>query len=219
MRSVTERGLRARGYTVTSVPSAEDALVLGDALAAVDVLLTDVRLPGMSGIDLAAGLRAAFPHLPVLVMSGHVGDPAQQAALSAGKYAFLPKPFSLPGLLLRLREVLDSRPSPPDLELSPPSRRSRAQSASWIAPTHTLARADHDRHQQTVVKKLGEAERPLHLNSRGSRGALGEARRKPRTREQTRRGRAPASRQPAMIARRHPAARHKQDQAPFKPEA
>jgi two-component system, cell cycle sensor histidine kinase and response regulator CckA len=109
VRSVTERGLRARGYTVTSVPSAEDALVLGDALADVDVLLTDVRLPGMSGIDLAAGLRAAFPQLPVLVMSGHVGDPAQQAALSAGKYAFLPKPFSLPGLLLRLREVLDTR--------------------------------------------------------------------------------------------------------------
>ncbi len=108
VRSVTERGLRARGYRVTAVASAEDALALGDALGSVDIVLTDVRLPGMSGLDLAAGLRAAFPRLPILVMSGHVGDPAEQAALSAGKYAFLPKPFSLPGLLRRLREVLDA---------------------------------------------------------------------------------------------------------------
>jgi CheY-like chemotaxis protein len=112
VRSVTERGLRARGYKVTAVYSSEDALELGDALASVDILLTDVRLPGISGLDLAAQLREKFPTLPVLTMSGHVEDPRQQAALTAGKYAFLPKPFSLPGLLLRLREVLSAAPRP-----------------------------------------------------------------------------------------------------------
>jgi CheY-like chemotaxis protein len=56
----------------------------------------------------ADGGRERFPQLPVLTMSGHVEDPRQQAALSAGRYAFLPKPFSLPGLLLRLREVLEA---------------------------------------------------------------------------------------------------------------
>jgi PAS domain S-box-containing protein len=112
VRSVTERGLRARGYQVTAVYSSEDALDLGDALGAIDILLTDVRLPGISGLDLAAQLREKFPLLPVLVMSGHVEDPRQQAALSAGKYAFLAKPFSLQGLLLRLREVLEATPRP-----------------------------------------------------------------------------------------------------------
>jgi PAS domain S-box-containing protein len=108
VRAVTDRGLRARGYRVTAVASSEAALALGDALASVDVLITDVRLPGISGLDLAAQLRERFPQLPVLTMSGHVEDPRQQAALSAGRYAFLPKPFSLPGLLLRLREVLEA---------------------------------------------------------------------------------------------------------------
>jgi two-component system, cell cycle sensor histidine kinase and response regulator CckA len=112
VRSVTERGLRARGYEVTAVYSSEDALALGDALGTVDMLLTDVRLPGISGLDLAAKLREALPLLPVLVMSGHVEDPRQQAALTAGKYAFLAKPFSLAGLLLRLREVLEGTPRP-----------------------------------------------------------------------------------------------------------
>lgn len=113
VRSVTERGLRARGYSVTAVVSGEDALSLGDALTEFDVLVTDVRLPGISGLDLAAQLRERFPSLPVLTMSGHVEDPRQQAALTAGKYAFLAKPFSLPGLLLRLREVLEAVRSSP----------------------------------------------------------------------------------------------------------
>jgi PAS domain S-box-containing protein len=112
VRSVTERGLRARGYRVTGVVSSEAALALGEALSSVDVLVTDVRLPGISGLDLAAKLRERFPTLPVLTMSGHVEDPRQQAALTAGKYAFLAKPFSLPGLLLRLREVLEATQVP-----------------------------------------------------------------------------------------------------------
>lgn len=112
VRSVTERGLRARGYHVTAVVSAEDALALGNELNSIDILVTDVRLPGISGLDLAAQLRERFPFLPVLTMSGHVEDPKQQAALTAGKYAFLAKPFSLPGLLMRLREVLEATPRP-----------------------------------------------------------------------------------------------------------
>jgi FixJ family two-component response regulator len=84
-------------------------MALGEPLSTVQGLLTDVRLPGQSGLDLAAHLRGLYPKLPVLVMSGHVEDPAQQAQLTAGRYPFIAKPFSSQGLLLRLREVLDQR--------------------------------------------------------------------------------------------------------------
>jgi PAS domain S-box-containing protein len=106
VRSVTERGLRMGGYQVTSVSSSEEALSIGEGLLQIDLLLTDVQLPGISGLDLAAKLRASFPSLPVLVVSGHVEDPRQQAELSAGTYSFLPKPFSIKELLARLREVV-----------------------------------------------------------------------------------------------------------------
>ncbi len=107
VRTITQRGLSLRGYRVTGVASSEEALALGEALQSVDLLLTDVRLPGISGLDLVAKLRASFPSLRVLVISGHVEDPAHQAALSAGKHAFLPKPFSLTGLLHRLNQVFE----------------------------------------------------------------------------------------------------------------
>ncbi|MDX2024405.1 MAG: PAS domain-containing protein [Deltaproteobacteria bacterium] len=107
VRSVLSRLLQDRGYHVTAVASTEQALALGDALANVQVLLTDVRLPGQSGLDLAAHLRRLYPRLPVLAMSGHVEDPEQQAQLTQGRYPFIAKPFSNQALLLRLREVLD----------------------------------------------------------------------------------------------------------------
>lgn len=107
VRAVVVRLLKDRGYRVTAVASTEEAIALGPALATMQGLLTDVRLPGQSGLDLAAHLRGLYPHLPILVMSGHVEDPAQQAQLTEGRYPFIPKPFSNQGLLLRLREVLD----------------------------------------------------------------------------------------------------------------
>ena len=106
VRSVTVRGLQLGGYHVTSVACAEEALALGEGLLQIDLLLTDVQLPGASGLDLALKLRASFPSLPVLVVSGHVEDPRQQAELSEGKYSFLPKPYTIKELLARLRDVI-----------------------------------------------------------------------------------------------------------------
>jgi two-component system, cell cycle sensor histidine kinase and response regulator CckA len=105
---VTARMLREHGYTVLEAASAEAALAM--ELPALDALLTDVRLPGESGLALARALRTAHTSLAVLVMSGHVADPDQQR-LAEGEFAFIAKPFSLQGLLLRLREALNERRS------------------------------------------------------------------------------------------------------------
>ncbi len=110
VRAIAERILVDRGYKVTAVASTEEALALGAVLQAVHAVLTDLRLPGQSGLELVAQLRKSRPAVPVLVMSGHVEDPVHQGQLSEGKYPFLAKPFSVTGLLLRLREVLDAPP-------------------------------------------------------------------------------------------------------------
>jgi len=111
VRNVAMRILKDRGYKVTAAASAEEALAMGDALDRIDGVLTDVRMPGKSGLAMASELRYRRSDLPILVMSGHVEDPEQQMQLSEGKYPFIAKPFSSGGLLLRMREVLDANKS------------------------------------------------------------------------------------------------------------
>jgi len=100
--------LKQRGYTVLTAESAEEALGLPAAeLTAVDLVISDVRLPGMNGLALCRELMKGSPRLRCLLISGYLPDDQVQHELSKGQFPFLPKPFSPEGLALRIREVLD----------------------------------------------------------------------------------------------------------------
>jgi len=66
LRRVIELQLKTAGYEVEQAGTAEDALKLADH---ADLILTDLRLPGMSGLDLLASLRGQDAHAPVIVMT------------------------------------------------------------------------------------------------------------------------------------------------------
>ncbi len=85
--------------------SAEAALV---ALAGIecDLVITDVRLPGQSGIDLAGEIRQRWPELPVVVITGHEDSVFARRAEEAGAAAFLPKRLAATHLLDTIRGVL-----------------------------------------------------------------------------------------------------------------
>jgi len=87
----TEQTLELAGFGVVSCASAEQALsVLGKV--APTVVVTDVRMPGMSGMDLLAAVRAVDPELPVVLVTGH-GDVAMAVrAIREGAYDFVEKP-------------------------------------------------------------------------------------------------------------------------------
>ena len=74
-----------------AVATAEDALEALLGGRACDLVVTDLRLPGMSGIDLVERLRAARPDLPVVVVSGHEEEMHARRAREAGAAEFLPK--------------------------------------------------------------------------------------------------------------------------------
>ncbi|MEU6064552.1 MULTISPECIES: response regulator transcription factor [Streptomyces] len=104
-----ERGLRLSGFAVRTAPDG-----LG-ALAAVadgppDVLVLDVSMPGMSGIEVCARLRADGRDLPVLMLSALDETADRIAGLQAGGDDYLVKPFALQELVLRLRALLRRRP-------------------------------------------------------------------------------------------------------------
>ena len=110
VRDALDRGLAMHDFEVAAVDSAEAA---ASRLAGrpADVLVVDVGLPGMSGIELCAHLRSAEIDVPILILSARdqVGD--RVAGLEAGADDYLVKPFDLTELVLRLRSLLRRRPS------------------------------------------------------------------------------------------------------------
>jgi CheY-like chemotaxis protein len=102
VRDVLSRG----GYTVLDAPAGEAALELLRANE-VDLLLTDVVMPGMSGPDLARIATAERPSIRVLFTSGYTNEPEE--LLAEPDAAFIGKPFSPQSLAAKVREVLDAR--------------------------------------------------------------------------------------------------------------
>jgi DNA-binding NtrC family response regulator len=85
--------LTSRGLAVDPVDSAQACLARLSPESEC-VVATDVQMPGMSGIDLCRVLRAAYPHVVVIVMSGSATPAVAESALQAGAFTFLPKPVS-----------------------------------------------------------------------------------------------------------------------------
>ena len=109
VRSAVGSQLERRGYRVLSAASGEDALeVAGGHEGTIDLLLSDVVMPGMSGPELAERLAVTRPGLRVLFMSGYAADAiAERGVLDAGA-AHLPKPIGAALLASRVREALDT---------------------------------------------------------------------------------------------------------------
>jgi len=94
VRWVLEKALRQAGMETRSFERAEHLL---DAIAtqAPDVLITDVRMPGMSGITLLERLQQRHPRLPIIVITAHSDLDNAVAAYKGGAFEYLPKPFDI----------------------------------------------------------------------------------------------------------------------------
>ncbi len=91
---------------VDAVASAEAALATLAADPAIDLLITDVSLPGMSGLDLARKITAVEPHPPVLVLSGHQGRAYTEQGRQAGASGFVTKVDVVTELVPAIHRVL-----------------------------------------------------------------------------------------------------------------
>ncbi|HXA66881.1 MAG TPA: sigma-54 dependent transcriptional regulator [Bryobacteraceae bacterium] len=106
LRRVVELQLKTAGFEVEQAGSAEEALKLTDG---ADVILTDLRLPGISGLELLAKLRRQDSHTPVIVMTAFGSIETAVDAMKAGAVDFLPKPFSLDHLMTVINKALEIR--------------------------------------------------------------------------------------------------------------
>ena len=108
VRTALDVNLRRAGYHVTLATSGEEALDLLHAQS-YDALLTDVRMGGMSGVDLLGHVRVHWPDTRVLLMTGVASVEDAVAAMKGGAADYLIKPISRDALLVLLTRALDAR--------------------------------------------------------------------------------------------------------------
>jgi two-component system cell cycle sensor histidine kinase/response regulator CckA len=106
VRAVARQVLTRHGYAVIEADGPEAALALTDTPQAVDLLLTDIVMPGLGGRTLAAHFTALRPGTRVLFMSGFPDAAIGRHQMLERGLAFLQKPFSAEGLARKVREVL-----------------------------------------------------------------------------------------------------------------
>jgi len=105
VRRVTRLALEQHGYRVLEADCAEAALATLDR-ERVDLVITDVVMPGGSGRDVAAGVEVKAPGTPVLFLSGYIDDAVMRHGIAESE-DFLHKPVSPRVLLHKIREMID----------------------------------------------------------------------------------------------------------------
>jgi signal transduction histidine kinase/CheY-like chemotaxis protein len=114
IRSLVRTVLHAHGYTVLAASRGDEALQLSEQHPGpIDLLVTDVVMPGMNGRELARRLTLARPGLRVLYTSGYTTHTITRHGVLEPKLVFLQKPFTTTALARKVREVLDAAPVPP----------------------------------------------------------------------------------------------------------
>lgn len=110
VRNVTRRLLERAGFSVRAFGGGVDALaMLAEDASAVDVLVTDMMMPGMSGRELIGHVVASYPQLPVICITGFTADVDTRTPLPPQVQRILEKPFEAADIIAAVRRVVASR--------------------------------------------------------------------------------------------------------------
>jgi two-component system nitrogen regulation response regulator GlnG len=117
IRWVLEKALGQAGWTVTSFENGDSALAQLDRQRPA-VLVTDIRMPGLNGLDLLKAVHARDPDLPVIVITAHSDLDAAVSAYQGGAFEYLPKPFDVDDAVALVQRAANSARSTTTLEES-----------------------------------------------------------------------------------------------------
>ena len=108
IRRMMVRSLENQGYKVLSASNGKEAVQVFDNYSEpIDLLLTDVVMPEMDGVQLAEALRVLAPQMKILFISGYVDDWNRYFNPSSGDKYLFEKPFTIPEFLIEVRKCLD----------------------------------------------------------------------------------------------------------------
>ena len=111
------------GYVVAGASSSEAARdYVANSRKRFDLIITDLAMPGIDGVQFMAAAKNVFPDVPVIVMTGYSERCTPEEALRLGAFAYIPKPFNIPEIMSTIERALLSaaprshRPRPSSIE-------------------------------------------------------------------------------------------------------
>lgn len=106
-RQTISRMLEAGGFEVVQASNGTEALArLSRESGAIDMVLSDVTMPGMTGIDLSYQIRELYPSMPVAIVSGDVSE-LERSIIGRSDVPFIKKPFHAESLFSAVKEAID----------------------------------------------------------------------------------------------------------------
>ncbi len=127
--------LSRKGYTIRTASFAKDALK-SDMLDGLDVVITDLKMPGMSGLDLLKQMKERKPELPVIVLTAFGSVPSAVECIKAGAFEFMEKPAEMDELLQLLERALSESARRRELDYlrskAGGERRPLGRSKAWL---------------------------------------------------------------------------------------
>src|SRR5260370_17464611 len=116
LRDVLDVMLRREGFEVVMAASGEEALSVLDQDENIDLVILDIMLPGISGIDTLRAVRIANPNLPVIVITAFSSIDGAIEAMKHGAFHYIPKPFKNEEVVITVNKPLDHPPLTPDTQ-------------------------------------------------------------------------------------------------------
>ena len=107
IRFVLEKALAREQFAVRSFANARDVIAALQADAPPLVLVSDIRMPGTSGVELLSQVKARLPDLPVIIMTAYSDLDSAVSAFQGGAFEYLPKPFDLPRAVELIRRAVE----------------------------------------------------------------------------------------------------------------
>ena len=108
LRDVLDAVLRREGFDIVTASTGEEALSLLDG-EEIDLVILDVMLPGISGIDTMRAIRISNPHLPVIIITAFSSIDGAIDAMKQGAFHYIPKPFKNEEVVLTVNKALEQR--------------------------------------------------------------------------------------------------------------
>jgi CheY-like chemotaxis protein len=137
VRQFIFRALTSAGHRVVAVSSGQEALAAANKLSTIDVIVTDVVMPGMMGGAVARSITHLFPEARVLLVSGYLDDASVIPHVATGQWGYLAKPFTIRELCDAVDHLIRARPVMPRTSLASRGhaaggRVARTPVADWL---------------------------------------------------------------------------------------
>ena len=136
LRDVLETVLRDEGFDVHLAASGEEALNVLDGETEIDLVILDIMLPGISGIDTLRSIRLSTPSLPVIIITAFSSIDGAIEAMKHGAFHYIPKPFKNEEVVLTVNKALEQR------RLSTENERLKEELAEKYAYSNIIGKSE-----------------------------------------------------------------------------